>query len=265
MSIFYKRFPGDYGKDTQHLTVMEHGAYALLLDKYYATEKPLPLETDRIYRSVGAHTRAEQKAVEFVLDEFWQKTSGGWVNKRAAKEIIKMQAQAVTNRRITAERLAKRTTHEPLNEPLNEISTKREPSQTLRLSDAKNQTPASGRKPAPAGKSNPVFEAYSGAYKEVYDAIPARNAKVNTALCQLIDRLGLNGAIGVADFFPRHNGRWYVEKGHAVTIMLADAEKLHTEWVTGKSMTSTKARQLDRTTSNFDAAAEAERIREARE
>ena len=39
---FYKRFIGDYQRDTAHLAMLEHGAYTALLDAYHATEKPLP-------------------------------------------------------------------------------------------------------------------------------------------------------------------------------------------------------------------------------
>jgi len=39
---YYKRHLGDYAKDTRHLSMMEHGAYGILLDHYYATEKAIP-------------------------------------------------------------------------------------------------------------------------------------------------------------------------------------------------------------------------------
>ena len=38
---YYKRHLGDYAmKDTRHPS-LEHGAYCLLLDYYYSTEKPI--------------------------------------------------------------------------------------------------------------------------------------------------------------------------------------------------------------------------------
>ncbi|EEO26985.2 DUF1376 domain-containing protein [Oxalobacter paraformigenes] len=36
----YKHSINSYQKETGHLNLMEHGAYRLMLDAYYATEKP---------------------------------------------------------------------------------------------------------------------------------------------------------------------------------------------------------------------------------
>src|SRR5574340_208016 len=38
---FYKRHLGDYAKHAGHLSMLEHGAYTLLLDRYYTTERPI--------------------------------------------------------------------------------------------------------------------------------------------------------------------------------------------------------------------------------
>lgn len=105
------------------------------------------------------------------------------------------------------------------------------------------------KKPVSA-KSGPVWEAYAGAYRQRYRAEPVRNAKVNSLLAQLVDRLGSDDAPEVAAFFVTHNNGFYVTKGHAVGILLADAEKLRTEWATGRRITQTAARQADATETN---------------
>jgi uncharacterized protein YdaU (DUF1376 family) len=87
---FYKRHLGDYSKDTPHLPMMEHGAYALLLDYYYATERPLPAEITEIYRFTRAMSKAEQKAVQNVVGQFFPISEDGLRhNKRADEEIEK--------------------------------------------------------------------------------------------------------------------------------------------------------------------------------
>ena len=58
---YYNRHLGDYAKDTRHLTMLEHGAYCLLLDYYYATEKPIP--DNRCERIANAHSSDEIAAV----------------------------------------------------------------------------------------------------------------------------------------------------------------------------------------------------------
>ena len=91
---FYKRYVGDYQRDTGHLSIVEHGAYTLMLDVHYATGKPLPVQPARIFRLLRATTKTEQQAVTTVLKQFWELTDEGWINPRALKEIVKAQAQA---------------------------------------------------------------------------------------------------------------------------------------------------------------------------
>jgi hypothetical protein len=96
----------------------------------------------------------------------------------------------------------------------------------------------------PNAKSARLWEAYALAYQDRYGAEPVRNAKVNRHLCQVVDRLGRE-APAVAGFYVRHNNAWYVKRGHAVDCLLADAEKLRTEWATGQQITAAQARALD--------------------
>lgn len=39
---FYKRHIGDYIKDAAHLSLLEHGVYARLMDVYYTREAGIP-------------------------------------------------------------------------------------------------------------------------------------------------------------------------------------------------------------------------------
>ena len=108
-------------------------------------------------------------------------------------------------------------------------------------------------------KSHRCWEAYSAAYFDRYGTQPVRNAKVNSMLCKLVDRLG-DEAPDVAAFYLTHNTRWYVEKGHSVDCLLNDAEKIRTEWATGNKVTGAKARQTDETATSFQNADEAARM-----
>ncbi len=88
---YYERHLGDYAKDTAHLSMLEHGAYGLLLDRYYGTEQGIP--ADQVHRIARARTREEREAVDIVLAEFFQLVDGVWTNKRAEEEIEKAQAK----------------------------------------------------------------------------------------------------------------------------------------------------------------------------
>lgn len=78
-----------------------------------------------------------------------------------------------------------------------------------------------------------VWERYSAAYRKRYGADPVRNATVNAQIAQLVKRLGA-AAPDVAAHYVTSDERFYVQKGHTLGMLLADCEKLHTEWMTGK-------------------------------
>ena len=88
---YYEHHLGDYAKDTSHLTMLEHGAYRLLLDRYYGTEQGIP--ADQAQRVARARTREEKAAVDAVLGEFFTLRDGSWINQRAEDEIASYYAK----------------------------------------------------------------------------------------------------------------------------------------------------------------------------
>ena len=88
---YYPFHIGDYASATRHLSWDEDCAYRRLLDAYYTSEKPLPLEERSICRLVLATTPEQRQAVMTVLSEFWERTDAGWVNRRADAEIAEMR------------------------------------------------------------------------------------------------------------------------------------------------------------------------------
>lgn len=92
--------------------------------------------------------------------------------------------------------------------------------------------------------STPVWLKYSKAYKARYDVEPTRNAKINSQLKQLGERLG-SEASDVAEFYLSHNDSYYVKTGHSVGALLRDAEKLRTEWFTGRKITTSYAKSAE--------------------
>ena len=118
---------------------------------------------------------------------------------------------------------------------------------------AKNRDITPVKKTRPISKNQDLapthetWEAYSEAYFSRYGVQPVRNATVNAQLSSFIKRIGFDESPHVAEFFVNHNNQFYVQKMHTVGLLLADAEKLRTEWVTQRQMTGTQARQADKT------------------
>lgn len=92
---YYERHLGDYAKDARHLTMLEHGAYTLLMDRYYATEQGIP--ADKAHRVAGARTTEEREAVDAVLAEFFTLVDGLWVKGRIEDEIARYRDSSEDN------------------------------------------------------------------------------------------------------------------------------------------------------------------------
>lgn len=127
---YYKRNLGDFARDTAHLSQSQIGAYDLLLDWYYANERPLPADKADVYRIARAFSPAEKKATDKVLADFFAHTEDGWMQKRAMEELARYAKQRETNR-VTGRlggRPKKGTEWEPNNNRIGfDSETEREP------------------------------------------------------------------------------------------------------------------------------------------
>jgi uncharacterized protein YdaU (DUF1376 family) len=104
---YYKRNLGDYAKKTGRLTMLQHGAYTLLIDSCYDRETFPTLE--QAIEWTWASNEAEIDAVKFVLSRFFTLDKDGcYVQDRILQELLHYHANADTNKRIAIEREAKR-------------------------------------------------------------------------------------------------------------------------------------------------------------
>ena len=85
---------GDYASHTRHLSLHEDLAYRRLLDAYYLREKPFPKEVEAVARLISMSDCLTD--VERVLNEFFQQSKVGWVNKRADEEISRFHKKLAT-------------------------------------------------------------------------------------------------------------------------------------------------------------------------
>lgn len=104
---YYKRNIGDYSKKAGRLTMLQHGAYTLLLDSCYDRERFPTL--DEAIEWTWASTESEVEAVKFVLSRFFKLDGDGqYVQDRILDELLNYHKNADTNKRIALEREAKR-------------------------------------------------------------------------------------------------------------------------------------------------------------
>lgn len=109
----------------------------------------------------------------------------------------------------------------------------------------------------PSCKTYKAWANYAFAYRRRYSAWPVWNAKAGGQLGQLIDRLGAEAAPQVAAFYVGVNDARLINDCHSLNGLLARAESLHTQWLTGRQMNGRTARQLEDTQANINAAQDA--------
>lgn len=172
MSIthWYARYIGDYQRKTSHLSMVEHGAYTLILDWYYANEQPIPLDTMQVHRICRAFALEEQQAVDTVLNAFFTKTENGWINDRVEEEIEKKQE--VSNKRKKA--AEKRWRNNNANGDANAYAN------AYANGDAKRMLSTSTSTSTSKNIKNNIYE--QNCFPEFWDAYPLRKGKKKAAL-----------------------------------------------------------------------------------
>jgi uncharacterized protein YdaU (DUF1376 family) len=104
---YYKRNLGDYAKKAGRLTMLQHGAYTLLIDSCYDRETFPTLE--QAIEWTWAATEAEVEAVKFVLSRFFKLDSEGcYIQERILAELLEYHAKADKNKQIAIDRETKR-------------------------------------------------------------------------------------------------------------------------------------------------------------
>ena len=103
---YYSFNIGDYISHTADLEPLEDLAYRRLIDFYYQTEKPIPLDEERVCRKIRMRSHCD--AVAFALREFFERTPDGFRHKRIEEEITKFHEKSDKARRSAEARWAKK-------------------------------------------------------------------------------------------------------------------------------------------------------------
>lgn len=82
---YYKFHIGDYAAHTRHLALLEDLAYRRILDLYYLHEHPLNGDASTVAKQILMLDHVE--IVSEVINEFFERTDEGYVNRKADEEI----------------------------------------------------------------------------------------------------------------------------------------------------------------------------------
>lgn len=132
------------------------------------------------------------------------------------------------------------------------------------LSEQKQQEQAEHSEPSYEKIRAVFWERFDNAYQQRYGVTLPRNAKTNSQVKQLIQRLGKE-APAVACFYvgnvtePR-----VLMASHTLDFLLLNAEGYRTQWIAGRTMTAGQARQIDSTQTNANAADQAKAMLRAK-
>lgn len=85
---YYVHNIADYRKDTGHLSTLEHGIYRQLIDWYYLDEQPIPAETQWVMRRLRLGSESDAKALQNVLNDFFELREDGWHQARCDAELV---------------------------------------------------------------------------------------------------------------------------------------------------------------------------------
>jgi len=75
---YYQFNISDYRKDTNHLSLLEHGIYRMLIDTYYLNESPLCADDAQLMRTHNIRTEDDKIAFKNVINDFFIKKDDGY-------------------------------------------------------------------------------------------------------------------------------------------------------------------------------------------
>jgi len=100
---YYQFHIGDYRSATLHLSNEEDLAYRRLLDMYYDTEKPIPLDVSWVSKRI----KIPPMVVRDVLNDMFKQTEDGFIHSRCDKEIAVYKGFSDAGKRGAAKRWGK--------------------------------------------------------------------------------------------------------------------------------------------------------------
>lgn len=98
-----------------------------------------------------------------------------------------------------------------------------------------------------------VWESYQLHFTSRYKTEPARNAMTNRQATTLVQRLGIEAAVKVVEFYLRCNDQYYIKQMHPIGLCLKDAETLFTRMNSGLNVSTEMAKKAEKSSSSLNA------------
>lgn len=85
---YWRKYIGDYRRDTGTLSQIDHGTYSMLLDEYYAQDGVIPRHLSELNELCKATTKSGKQSVMKIAQRFFPANDAGVRhNKRADREL----------------------------------------------------------------------------------------------------------------------------------------------------------------------------------
>lgn len=101
------------------------------------------------------------------------------------------------------------------------------------------------RRVQPNPDTKPVWDKYSETFQKRYGVQPIRNAQVNSQIKKLVQSIGPDQATELVEHYVFSNNSFYIQKAHSVGQMLFDLQKLRTEMLSGRKITTRMAKEFE--------------------
>jgi len=93
---YYKFNIAGWTLSTSHLSLIEEAIYFRLINHYYDTEKPIPLDTHSVFRRLRIGNDSD--IGEAILKEFFTLTDSGWVQSRCEENLKEYKKTSKKNK-----------------------------------------------------------------------------------------------------------------------------------------------------------------------
>lgn len=180
----------DYRSATLHLSNDEDLAYRRLLDLYYDTEKPIPVDVEWVAKRL----RCKKSVVESVLKDMFYLEDDGWHSKRCDLEISKYQSFSVNGARGAAIRWNKKNDSESKGGNVGAIgglqsaNSNREPITENREPITENrgtsEDASSKSKKSKKQKAEPVVYPEPKRFDDFWNTWPSSQRKIKKVACR---------------------------------------------------------------------------------